>query len=111
MTQKSSVQINLRVSDTVATDLDTLAEHEHLTRIDVTRQILLDGIAERKRRLALRLYEGGQVSKSRAAELAGMSLWQWHDLLDQRQTPADLSAAEAVAAVQRIVEDAARGSG
>ena len=106
MSRSSSAQINLRVSDAVAEDLDTLAEHEHLTRIDIARQILLDGIAERKRRLALRLHESGKVSMSRAAEIAGISLWEWHDLLDQQQAGDDLSAVDAIAEVRRIVAEA-----
>jgi predicted HTH domain antitoxin len=108
MTHSSRAQINLRVSDTVVEDLDTLAEHEHLTRIDVARQILLDGIAERKSQLALRLYESGKVTKSRAAEIAGVTLWEWHDLLDQTHARDALSAAEVLTEVRRIVAEAAR---
>jgi predicted HTH domain antitoxin len=85
-----------------------LAEHEHLTRIDVARQILLDGIPERKHRLALRLYESGKVSKARAAEIAGVSLWEWHDLLDRTRARDDLSVAEVLTEVRRIVEEAGR---
>lgn len=108
MSRSNNAQINLRVSDAVAADLDALAEQEHLTRIDVARQILLEGIADRKLRTALRLYRGGKISKSRAAEIAGVTLWEWLDLLEQEQVAGDLTASEAVDEVRRIVAEAMR---
>ena len=50
---KNSIQINLRVSGDVASDLDALAEEARACRIDLARQILLEGIARHKRDLAL----------------------------------------------------------
>lgn len=108
MSRTNRAQINLRVSDAVADDLDILAEHEHLSRIDVARQILFEGIAERKRTLAARLYDGGRVSASRAAEIAGISLWEWHELQDARRARSAVSAADAIEEVRRIVAEAAR---
>jgi hypothetical protein len=54
-----AIQINLPVPGKVAADLNLLAEQEHATRVDVARQILLQGLAQRKRALALRLYREG----------------------------------------------------
>ncbi len=98
-----SIQINLRVSDEVASDLDALAEQERASRIDLARQILLEGVARRKRDLALRLYHEGKVSKSRAAEIAGVSLWEMMDLIDQAALPTAYSLQEAVEEVRRLV--------
>lgn len=104
MTNPSRTQVNLRVSSAVVEDLDALAEHEHLTRIDVARQILLDGIAARKRRMALQLYASGKVSKSRAAAMAGLTLWEWHDLLAEAQSRDSLSASDVLSEVRRIID-------
>jgi len=52
MSATKSIQINLRVPDEVVSDLDTLARQERASRADLARQILLDGIAHRKRALA-----------------------------------------------------------
>ena len=98
-----SVQINIRVPGELASDLDRLAEQERASRVDLTRQILLDGIQRRKQDLALRLYREGKVSKSRAAELAGLSLWEVMDLIDQAGVPAPYTVQDAVEEVRRLV--------
>lgn len=101
-----SVQINVRVSDEIAAELDALAEQEHSTRVDLARHILLEGLARRKRALALRLYREGKVTKSRAAEIAGISLWEMMDAIDQAAVPSPYTLHEAVDDVRRLVEAA-----
>jgi predicted HTH domain antitoxin len=105
-----SIQINLRVSEEVVSDLDALAEQERASRIDLARQILLEGIANRKRALALRLYQEGKVSKSRAAEIAGISLWEMMDLIEQAALPTAYSLQDAVQEVRRLVAQMAASS-
>jgi predicted transcriptional regulator len=80
---KKLTQFTLRVSSEVAAALDALAEQAQASRIDLARQILLEGISSRKRESALRLYREGKASKSRAAEVAGVSLWGILGLIDQ----------------------------
>jgi predicted HTH domain antitoxin len=103
MNKAKSNQINLRVPSEVVEDLDVLAKQSHLTRIDVARQILLEGVEQRKRERALQLYRESRVSKSRAAELAGISLWQLMDTLEQTAVPAAYTLQEAVDDVRRLI--------
>ena len=103
MSATKSIQINLRVPDEVVSDLDTLAKQERASRADLARQILLDGIAHRKRALAVRLYREGKASKSRAAEIAGISLWEMMDLIDQASLSSTYTLQEAVEEVRRLV--------
>ena len=103
MSTTQSNQINLRVPDEVLSDLDALAEQGRASRIDLARQILLEGIARRKRDLALRLYREGKVSKSRAAEIAGVSLWEMMDMIDQAALPTAYTLQDAVEDVRRLV--------
>ena len=103
MSTTQSNQINLRVPDEVVSDLDALAEQGRASRIDLARQILLEGIARRKRDLALRLYREGKVSKSRAAETAGVSLWEMMDMIDQAALPTAYTLQDAVEDVRRLV--------
>jgi predicted HTH domain antitoxin len=108
MNKDKSNQINLRVSAEVVADLDTLAEQSNVTRIDVARQILLEGIRQRKRDRALDLCRSGKLSKSRAAKLAGISMWELMDLLNAAQAVSlPYTLQEAVEDVRRIVADAA----
>ncbi len=101
-------QINLRVPADTVTDLDALAVHDHMSRIDVARQILLEGVSERKRRMALRLYREGKATKSRAAEIAGITLWEMMDLIDEASISDGLTVDEAVEEVRRVVAGAER---
>jgi predicted HTH domain antitoxin len=103
MSTTQSVQINLRVPGQVAAELDDLARQEHVSRIDLARKILLEGIIQRKRELALRLYREGKISKSRAAEIAGISLWEMMDLVEQADLPAPYTLQEAVEDVRHLV--------
>jgi predicted HTH domain antitoxin len=107
MSKMKAVQINLRVPDEVASELNNLARQENVSRIDLARQILLDGIAARKRILALHLYREGKVSKSRAAEIAGISLWEMMDLINEEEAPVGYTLQEAVQEVRRLVAQAA----
>ncbi|HZQ07279.1 MAG TPA: UPF0175 family protein [Anaerolineae bacterium] len=103
MSTTNSIQINLRVSKKIASDLDTLAGREHITRIDAARQILLEGIEQRKRELALDLYLNAKFSKSKAAELAGISLWEMMNLVTQEQVKNPYTLEEAVDDVRRLI--------
>ncbi|MBM4461420.1 MAG: hypothetical protein FJ011_27295 [Chloroflexi bacterium] len=103
MSMVQTAQINLRVPGQVMVDLDHLAQEEHMARVDLARKILLEGVAQRKRELALRLYREGKASKSRAAEIAGISLWEMVDLAAQAELPAPYTLAEAVEDVRRLV--------
>ncbi len=103
MSTTKTLQINLRVPHDVVSDLDTLAKQERSSRVDVARQILLDGIAHRKRGLALRLYREGKASKSRAAEIAGISLWEIMDMIDQATLPNPYTLQQAVEEMRRLV--------
>ena len=98
-----SVQINIRVSEEIASELDTLAVQENLSRPELVRQILLEGIERRKQALALRLYREGKVSKSRAAQIAGVSLWEMMELIDQARQSHPYTLQEAVEDMRRIV--------
>ena len=103
-----TVQVNLRVPPEVADDLDWLAAEEHLSRVDLARQILLEGVGRRKQTLALQLYQEGKVSQSRAAEMAGVSLWEMMDLIDQAEVRAAYSLREAVEDIRQVIQSSDR---
>jgi predicted HTH domain antitoxin len=108
MSTPNSIQINLRVPKKIASDLDALAVRGHITRIDAARQILFDGIEQRKRALALDLYRNGKLSKSKAAEIAGISLWEMIDLVAEDAVPSPYTLEEAVSDVRRLIAQTIR---
>jgi predicted HTH domain antitoxin len=103
--QTALEQLNIRIPKQLARELEALAEVEHVAKIDMARQLLWEGIARRKREVALRLYEQGQVSKSRAAEIAGLSLWEFTELVEQRGARWDYSLEEAKQELQRVLSE------
>ncbi len=66
----------------------------------------MESIAERKRDLALELYRLGQVSKSKAAEIAGISLWELMDLIEQEPGSGSYTLEQAVEDVRKIIASA-----
>ena len=100
----ATTQINIRVPGEVAEELDWLAKQQHLHRVDVARQILLEGISRQRRELALRLYRRGEVSKAKAAEMTGISLWEMMDLVEREQIPSGWTLQDATEEVERIVQ-------
>lgn len=103
MAEKTVTQINIRVPHELAEDLEQLAQVEHRSRIDIARQLLWEGIAHRKQEHALALYVEGKVSRSKAAEIAGISLWEMMDLIAQRRIPSNYTISDAIAEVKRLL--------
>jgi len=104
-TQSTLEQLNLRIPKKLARELAALAEVEHIAKIDMARQLLWEGITRRKQEVALKLYDQGQVSKSRAAEIAGLSLWEFTDLVAQRGTRWDYTLEDAKQELQRVLSE------
>ena len=102
-TQPTLEQLNIRIPKKLARELTALAEVEHVAKIDMARQLLWEGIVRRKQEVALKLYDQGQVSKSRAAEIAGLSLWEFTDVVAHRGTRWDYSLEDAKQELQRVL--------
>ena len=101
--QAALEQLNLRIPRKLARELAALAEAEHVAKIDMARQLLWEGIARRKQEVALKLYDQGKVSKSRAAEIAGLSLWEFSDVVTQRGTRWGYSVEDAKQELRRVL--------
>ena len=56
-----------------------------------------------KQEVALKLYEQGQASKSRAAEMADLSLWEFTEVVEQHGSRWDSSLEEAKQKLQRVL--------
>ncbi|RLF04668.1 MAG: hypothetical protein DRK00_06230 [Thermoprotei archaeon] len=73
--------LTVRVSRRLREDLEELARLEGKSEAEVIREVLEEGIRERKIRRALKLYSEGKVTLWKAARLAGVSLWEMIDAL------------------------------
>lgn len=76
--------LSIRVPKEVREELEKLAKLEGRDRAEITREILVEGVRERRIRAALDLYREGKATLWKAAELAGLSLWETVDELTKR---------------------------
>ena len=83
-------------------------DSSHLEKIDIARQLLWEGVARRKQELALRLYAEGKITKSKAAEVAGISLWDMMALVEQRGVRWEYSLEEAKAELTEVLKHVQR---
>lgn len=75
--------VSARLPDDLEEDLERYVEEEHLERSVAVRKLLQEGLGEWRRERAVEMLEDGEVSFSRAAELAEMDVWSFADLLDE----------------------------
>lgn len=92
--------ISARVPDDLETELESYLEDENLDRSTAVRKLLAEGLEDWRRQQALQQLSDGTVTVSRAAEIAGMSVWDFaqlaadHDItwVDADHLDADLEA-------------------
>jgi predicted HTH domain antitoxin len=77
---KATHQLNLRISEALFQDLEQIAQEEQIDRTSVARKLLAEGVRRWRLEHALHQYEQGQITKGRAAELAGVTIY---DILDE----------------------------
>lgn len=76
--------ISARVPDDLEAELEAYIESENLDRSTAIRKLLTEGLDDWRRERALERLAGGEVSFSRAAELAGLSVWDFASLAKER---------------------------
>lgn len=69
--------VSARLPDELEAELEAYLETEHLDRSTAVRKLLAEGLTEWRREQALERLEAGEVTFSRAAELAGMTIWDF----------------------------------
>lgn len=79
-----SENISLRLPREVLEKLDDLAQKEHKDRSTLIREILDEGIKEKRIDLAVELYKRGEVTGWQASKLAGVSLRRFYEALQKK---------------------------
>jgi len=96
-------QLNIRISENLVEGLDYIAAEESVDRTSVARKLLTEGIQQWRLMHALNLYEQGQITKERAAEMAGVSIYDILDELRQRGTVAQYNLDELRQDLSRLI--------
>jgi predicted HTH domain antitoxin len=81
---ETSETLSLRIPKETAKKLRELANKERKDRSTLIREILEQGVKEKDIENAIELYKKGQVTGWKAAQLAGISLWNFYKILGER---------------------------
>lgn len=76
--------ISARVPDELEAELDTYLDDENLDRSTAVRKLLSEGLETWRRERALDELEAGTITFSKAAERAGMSVWDFAQVAKER---------------------------
>jgi predicted HTH domain antitoxin len=79
-----------------------LAKLESRKLSDEFREIFRTGIAEKRKRIAVDKYRKGEVSLGKAAEIAGLSVWEMLELLKEQRVELNLEAEDIIQAAEEI---------
>lgn len=74
----------VRMPEDLEKEIQEVAEREKLDKATVVRTLLEMGIDEWRKQTALELLREGKVTFAKAAEMAKLSLWEFADLVRQR---------------------------
>ncbi|RBI63865.1 hypothetical protein DMJ13_04940 [halophilic archaeon] len=75
--------ISARVPDDLEAELEAYLEEEKLDRSTAVRKLLAEGLEEWRREHALEKLEAGEMTFTKAADLAGMNVWDFAQLLEE----------------------------
>ncbi|KXB08283.1 hypothetical protein AKJ58_00350 [candidate division MSBL1 archaeon SCGC-AAA385D11] len=76
-----SETISTRVPEEIRREVEEFMREEKLDKSAAIRKLLKTGLLEWRKQKALTLLEKGKVTFNKAAEIAGMSVWDFADLL------------------------------
>jgi len=74
----------VRIPAEIEKEILEMVEREKLDKATVVRTLLEMGIVEWRKQTALELLRDGKVTFAKAAEMAKLSLWEFADLVKQR---------------------------
>ena len=83
----NKITIKVRIDKQLLNELDEIAEEEKTDRASVIRRMLAEGIQRKKMKRAIELYKKGKVSLEKAAEIAGVSLWDMIEFKNELRIP------------------------
>jgi len=75
--------ISTRVPDDLEAELEAYLEAERLDRSTAVRKLLAEGLKEWRTERALEQFTDGELSLSKAAELADRSVWEFTRLVEE----------------------------
>lgn len=81
----TEIAVSTRISRDTKALVEEIMREERVDRSTALRRLLLMGADEYRRRKALAALAEGRVSFGEAAEIAGLTLWEFRDLVKARK--------------------------
>lgn len=94
--------VTFRTQKDLLEDALHLAKSEGRNRSDAFRDIFKVGLAQKRQRLALEKYGRGEASIGKAAEIAGISAWEFVELLSEKKMELNLTEKDILDAAKTV---------
>lgn len=101
----SQEHITARVPDDIYERIEMIRKEEQLDRSTAIKRLLERGIEDWQLETAVRQYQDGAISIGRAADLAGLSIWRFLDVLDDRGIEANYTEADLDADLAAVLDE------
>ncbi|MBI4044778.1 MAG: UPF0175 family protein [Candidatus Diapherotrites archaeon] len=96
--------LSIRPSEDLEKKLKLLSKMEDLSRPSLARKLLAVGAKEELKNKALELYKAKKVSLGKAAEIAGIPVFEMHNILNTNEIPLNISKKSVLSDFKRALE-------
>ncbi|HLB70701.1 MAG: UPF0175 family protein [Candidatus Methanoperedens sp.] len=80
----TEISVSARIPDEIYKELETFMKEESLEKSASIRKLLSEGLKHWKEQRALKYLEEGEVTFLKAAQMAGLSVWDFADLVREK---------------------------
>ncbi|VVB55421.1 Uncharacterised protein [uncultured archaeon] len=80
----TEISISARIPEEIFSELEKFMKEESLEKSASIRKLLSDGLQKWKVEKALRSLEDGKLTFLKAAEMAGMTVWDFADIVREK---------------------------
>jgi predicted HTH domain antitoxin len=88
------ISLGIRLDKKMVKELNQIADEEHVDRTTVIRKLISEAIQNYKRDMALRKYEQGKISISKAAEDTGLTVGEIEEYMVKKGYRSTYSTAD-----------------
>jgi len=97
-------KISIILPDDLKEEIDKLKELYNEDQSSYIRKLLWKSIAQEKIEYALKQYLEDKISLGKASEIAGISIWEFHDELHKRNISLKYKISEAELEIEKILK-------
>ena len=90
----SQTVVTVRIDPKILEELDEIAKREKTDRASLLRKMLVESLERYKMELAIEMYREGKLTTEKAAEMAGISIYEMIERLRREGVPAQLTVEE-----------------